>query len=154
MLTDCKTLISEGAYGKVFSVSSKYAVKVETDKGKRKRRLREEARIMKLVQGPGIPRIIHHSTIDGRDRLKMELLGPDMRKIRKSHGGGLGFRSTIMFGIQALERLEHIHSKGIIHRDIKDSNFVIGKNDPTKIYLIDFGLSVRLERYNSKNSNY
>ena len=43
-------------------------------------------------------------------------------------------------GIQCLDRLEFVHSKGIIHCDIKPENFVIGLKDPNVIYLIDFGL--------------
>ena len=46
-----------------------------------------------------------------------------------------------MFAIQAIERFQYIHSKGIIHRDIKLSNFLIGREDPENIYLIDFGFA-------------
>ena len=56
-----------------------------------------------------------------------------------------------MFGLQALERIEHVHSKGIIHKDIKGNNFVISKRDPSVIYLIDFGLA---ESYLTEEGNH
>ena len=42
--------------------------------------------------------------------------------------------------LQCIDRIEYVHSKGIIHCDIKPENFVIGLEDPNTIYLIDFGL--------------
>ena len=43
-----------------------------------------------------------------------------------------------MLAIQGLERLEYIHSKNYIHRDIKPGNFLVGNPDSYQIYLIDF----------------
>ena len=45
-----------------------------------------------------------------------------------------------LIGIQILERLEWIHSKDIVYRDVKPENFLIGINDPNVIYVVDFGL--------------
>ena len=62
------------------------------------------------------------------------------------------FQSTrfrCLISIQTLERIEHIHSKGYLHGDIKPENFLIGKKDPRIIYIIDFGLS---KKYRSDRS--
>jgi serine/threonine protein kinase len=62
-------------------------------------------------------------------------------------------KSTLMIMTQCLERLKEIHEKGIIHRDMKPENFVIGyKGKEKNIYLIDFGLS-RLISTDKKNQN-
>jgi serine/threonine protein kinase len=47
---------------------------------------------------------------------------------------------TIAIGIQMLERLEYIHNKGLIHRDIKPDNFLLGRKETKNIiHVIDFG---------------
>ena len=48
-----------------------------------------------------------------------------------------------MFGIQALERIEHIQSLDFLHRDIKPDNFLIGNKNADLVYMIDFGLTKR-----------
>lgn len=41
-----------------------------------------------------------------------------------------------------IERLRHVHSRGILHRDVKPNNFVVGLGEREQtVYLIDFGLS-------------
>ena len=60
------------------------------------------------------------------------------------------YKTIFQIGFQMIERIEYIHSKGYIHRDIKPGNFVIGKGDKNKIlYIIDFGLS---KKYIDKNT--
>ena len=47
-----------------------------------------------------------------------------------------------MLGIQMIDRIEWVHNKLIVHRDIKPDNFVMGRGDSAHIvYLLDFGLS-------------
>ena len=59
-------------------------------------------------------------------------------------GKKFSLATTLNIGIQIITRLEQIHRKGFVHRDIKANNFMIGKKERAKIvYIIDFGLAKR-----------
>jgi len=51
-----------------------------------------------------------------------------------------------MLGVEMLTRVESLHSRGLLHRDIKPDNFLVGHSGRTdEIYMIDFGLSKRFK---------
>jgi serine/threonine protein kinase len=104
--------------------------------------LESEAYILMNVKGHGIPKVISYGHHNIYNVLVEELLGKSIGKIfDRMRANNFNLKDICMMAIQSLERLEHIHSKLVIHRDIKPDNLVIGLNDPNIIYLIDFGLS-------------
>ena len=57
-------------------------------------------------------------------------------------GRKFSLKTTMMLGIELITRLEFIHHRNFIHRDIKPDNFVVGIGDRANvIYILDFGLS-------------
>jgi len=105
--------------------------------------LESEAYCLINLKGFGIPKIISYGKIGIYNILIEELLGKSLydlwelrRKEKKSN-----IKNICMVALQILDRLEYIHSKNYIHRDIKPQNFVIGRKDPNIIYIIDFGFS-------------
>ncbi len=57
-----------------------------------------------------------------------------------------------MLADQMIQRIEYVHSKNFLHRDIKPDNFLMGTNKKNnKVYLIDFGLA---KRYISKEGEH
>ena len=62
-------------------------------------------------------------------------------------GKKFDLKTTLMVGYQMIERIEYIHGKTFIHRDIKPDNFVVGYGKKSsKIYMIDFGLAKKYTR--------
>ena len=101
--------------------------------------LKQETYILMLLKGPGIPSVISYGKKDRYNILVENLLGNSMEKIWKERNKRLNLKDTCMFAIQALERIEYVHKKNFLHRDIKPGNFLVGNPDNSQIYLIDFG---------------
>ena len=81
----------------------------------------------------------------------MELLGSSLEDLFQSQQKKYTIKTVCMVGIQMLDRLEFIHRKNIIHRDIKPDNFTIGMDNKNHIiYALDFGLS---KKYRSSRTH-
>lgn len=64
-------------------------------------------------------------------------------------------KTVLSLAIQIISILEFIHTNGIIHRDIKPDNFMIGIKEKSHfIYLSDFGLSSKILDENGEHKPY
>ena len=105
----------------------------------------EAAVLSRLQHAACVPRFVEY----GRDSahqvayLGMELLGDNLLRLRRQQKRlRFSLGTALRFGLQALHSLETMHEVGFIHRDVKPSNFVIGRGANTgRVYLIDFGLA-------------
>ena len=104
--------------------------------------LENEAYTLLHLKGFGIPKLITYGKVSGFKVLIEELLGKTTNPVFNELINNKNKLNDIcLFALQCIDRLEFIHSKNIIHRDIKPFNWLIGRKDPNVIYLIDFGTS-------------
>ena len=138
-----KTSISQLFYGINIKEKEPVAMKFEKRAGDINL-LESEAYYLMLLKGFGIPKLITFGRTGAYNLLVMEYLGPSLNRVWNSvkrRNQNELLKDICMFAIQGLDRLEFIHSKDIIHRDIKFDNFCIGLKDQKIIYLIDFGFA-------------
>ena len=93
-----------------------------------------------LQGGLGIPKLITYGHTKSFNILVETLLDKSLYNIYINKNYNCKMSDICLIGLQVLDRLEWIHSKDIIYRDIKPENFLIGIDDPNVIYIVDFGL--------------
>lgn len=143
--------INEGAFGAVYKslnirTQEEVVIKIELMKDETKM-LKNETKIyqyLKSFKEEGIPNVYWFGPYEDKYCMAMELLGPSL----KTMDIFIGLGRIRFFTVQMLKRLQFIHSKGLIHRDIKPDNFLL-KDE--KLYLIDFGLCRSYKNDNGKH---
>ena len=74
----------------------------------------------------------------------MDLLGHSLEDYFNFCKRKFTLLTTVMVVDQMLSRIEFIHSRNFIHRDVKPDNFLMGKGSKKhQVYAIDFGLAKR-----------
>jgi serine/threonine protein kinase len=60
--------------------------------------------------------------------LVMELLGQSLEELFRAQGKRFSVETVMQIGIQIVERLEAMHNKGFVHRDLKTTNLMVGRH--------------------------
>lgn len=148
-LTNIKLLgkISQGAFGEIYEcvdviTGNKLAIKIE--KRSCVLQLKHEFAVYKKLAGANTPKIYEYGKIEFSasysNCMTMELLGVSLEKLYNSLNRAFSLKTIFMLGKSCLNRIEFLHHRHFVHRDIKPDNFVTDKT-MNKIYLIDYGLS-------------
>ena len=147
--------LGKGGFGQIYlgrNIKENYPIAIKVEENGNRSHLYLEYEILKSIQGgEGIPQVFKFRQGHKHNYLIMELLGKSIDKLFSDCKKHFSYKTIFQIGYQMIQRIEYVHSKGYIHRDIKPGNFVIGKGiNSKKIYLIDFGLS---KKYIDKNTN-
>ncbi|KAF8149835.1 kinase-like protein [Crassisporium funariophilum] len=141
--------IGEGSFGVVFegvkvTTNQQIAIKFEPRKSDAPQ-LRDEFRSYRTLNGtPGVPQVYYFGQEGLHNILVIDLLGPNLEDLFDMCGRKFTIKTVCMAAKQMVTRVQAIHEKSLIYRDIKPDNFLIGvsgnKNANT-IHIIDFGMA-------------
>ena len=140
--------LGSGSFGDIYlcidsATGDERAAKFESVKSKHPQ-LMYEAKLLKHLQGaPGIANVYHCASEGEYNVMVMDLLGPSLEDVFNICNRKLSLKTVLMLAEQMLYRIEYLHSKNFIHRDIKPDNFLMGRGHKRSniLYLIDFGLA-------------
>ena len=140
-----KKKLGEGAFGDVYlgqSIHDNDYVAIKTEIRKIiKPILEAEAFLLYSIAGPGIPEVKSFGKTKKYNILVEPLLGRSLFDFFTENHKSMNIVDACLIGMQIIDRIQWVHSKYIVHRDIKPDNFLIGRKDPNILYLIDFGLA-------------
>lgn len=150
--------LGSGAFGDIYlgiNVQTKEEVAVKLEPANsRHPQLPYEYRVYRILQKQtGIPKVYWFGKEGGFNVMIIDLLGPSLEDLFSFCNRHFTLKTVLMIADQLLTRLEYIHSKNFMHRDIKPDNFLIGCRDGDKknIYVIDFGLT---KRYRDRKTGF
>jgi eukaryotic-like serine/threonine-protein kinase len=136
--------LGSGGFGVVYRawderLERDVAIKVIEVRGEAGRRVLREAKAAARLNHPGIVTLYEFGQDERHAYLVSELVdGETLREL--SLAGALSDLDVGESGADLCEALDHAHSRGVIHRDIKPQNVLIPDDDP-QAKLMDFGIA-------------
>lgn len=112
-----------------------------------RRRFRAEGEAVAMLSHPNIVQVYDVSSSYNCNFIVMELIDGISLKQYMQIKGVLNWKETLHFAMQIAQGLEHAHSRGIVHRDIKPHNVMVLKNGSVKV--MDFGIARVMSKSNT-----
>lgn len=139
--------IGSGSFGDIYlgtnlTTGEEVAIKLESVKSKHPQLLRETKIYRSLHGVVGVPGVRWYGVEGDYNVMVIDLLGKSLEDLFNDCGRRFNLKTVLMLADQLLCRLEIIHTKCYIHRDIKPDNFLMGRGSRRHVaYVIDFGLA-------------
>ncbi|CAN3365061.1 casein kinase I homolog Hrr25p [Diutina catenulata] len=139
--------IGSGSFGDIYLGTNiisgeEVAIKLENTKAKHPQ-LEYEAKVYKALSGGvGIPFVRWYGTECDYNAMVIDLLGPSLEDLFNYCNRRFTYKTVLLLADQLLCRIEYIHARCFIHRDIKPDNFLMGiGRRGSQVNVIDFGLA-------------
>eukprot|EP00825_Cyclidium_porcatum_P029638 TRINITY_DN31597_c0_g1_i1.p1 TRINITY_DN31597_c0_g1~~TRINITY_DN31597_c0_g1_i1.p1 ORF type:complete len:303 (+),score=51.51 TRINITY_DN31597_c0_g1_i1:130-1038(+) len=139
--------IGVGSFGDIYlgtniQTEEEVAIKLESVNSKHQQLL-YESKIYRILQdGVGIPNLHWFGVEEDFYVLVIDVLGPSLEDLFKFCNKKFSLKTVLMIADQLISRIEYLHSKNFLHRDIKPDNFLIGLGKKADhVYMIDYGLA-------------
>ncbi|CAB4254290.1 similar to Saccharomyces cerevisiae YPL204W HRR25 Protein kinase involved in regulating diverse events including vesicular trafficking, DNA repair, and chromosome segregation [Maudiozyma barnettii] len=147
--------IGSGSFGDIYHGTNlisgeEVAVKLESIRS-RHPQLDYESRVYKYLSGGvGIPFIRWFGREGEYNALVIDLLGPSLEDLFNYCHRQFSYKTVIMLALQMICRIQYMHGRSFIHRDIKPDNFLMGTGRRgSTVHAIDFGLSKKYRDFNT-----
>jgi len=140
--------LSEGSFGQVYKgknirTGELVAIKMEHKNGSTVGSLKNEAKIYQyLAKEHGFINLKWYNSNENFTYLVTDLLVCSLTTLVKLKGP-LDLKVVLQIGIQVIKRIQTLHGKYLLHRDVKPDNYMLDSNK--QLCLIDFGLCKRYD---------
>jgi len=139
--------IGSGSFGDIYigthvQTGEEVAIKLESIKSKHPQLLYESKLYKILAGGVGVPNVHWYGVEGDYNVMVIDLLGPSLEDLFSFCSRKSSIKTVLMLADQMINRVEYVHAKNFIHRDIKPDNFLIGLGKKAnQVHIIDFGLA-------------
>lgn len=140
--------LGRGSFGQVFlardrALNREVALKVLREDrvagAEARERFLREARLLAQIEHPNVVRLYSIDENGSRLRLSLERLSGETLDRRVKRTGALPLAEVTRIGIALCDALAELHSRGIVHGDLKPANVM--QTQDGRIVLLDFGIA-------------